>query len=84
MKSEEFPDLTEAWSVTTTEFSFIDTYQVVAHKALQYLYQIYEEPIACTPCSSFHLWIGIGEHGGLAWKLYKGGMRQRTVQPWCT
>ena len=36
-KSEEFPDLTEAWSVTATGFSFINTYQVVAHKALRYL-----------------------------------------------
>ena len=48
-KSEEFPDLTKAWSVTAIGFSFIDTYQVVAHKALWYLYQIYEEPIARTP-----------------------------------
>ena len=31
-----------------TEFCFIDTYQVVAHKALWHLYQIYEEPIAHT------------------------------------
>ena len=37
-KSEEFSDLTEAWSVTTTGFRFIDTYQVVARKALWYLY----------------------------------------------
>ena len=36
-KSEEFPDLTEAWNVTATGFRFIDTYQVVAHKALWYL-----------------------------------------------
>ena len=34
MKSEEFPDLTEAWSVTATGFSLTDTYQVVARKAL--------------------------------------------------
>ena len=25
-KSEEFPDLTKAWSVTTTGFCFVDTY----------------------------------------------------------
>ena len=25
-KSEEFPDITEAWSVTATEFRFVDTY----------------------------------------------------------
>ena len=36
-KSEEFPDLTETWSVTVIGFSFIDTYQVVARKALRYL-----------------------------------------------
>ena len=36
-KSEEFPDITEAWSVTATGFSFTDTYQVVARKALWYL-----------------------------------------------
>jgi len=52
-KSEEFPDITEAWNVTTTGFRFIDTYQVVAHKALWYLCQIYEEPIACTPMRFF-------------------------------
>ena len=52
-KSEEFPDLTEAWSVTTTGFSFLDTYQVVARKALCYLCQIYEEPIARTPMRFF-------------------------------
>ena len=27
-KSEEFPDITEAWNVTVTGFRFIDTYQV--------------------------------------------------------
>ena len=36
-KSEEFPGITEAWNVTTTGFCFIDIYQVVARKALQYL-----------------------------------------------
>ena len=52
-KSEEFPDLTGAWSVTVTGFSFIDIYQVVARKALRYLCQIYEEPIAGTPMRFF-------------------------------
>ena len=47
-KSEEFPDITEAWNVTTTGFRFVDTYHVVARKALQYLCPIYEEPIART------------------------------------
>ena len=36
-KSEEFPDLTKAWNVTATEIRFVDTYQVVARKALWYL-----------------------------------------------
>ena len=36
-KSEEFPDLSEDWSVAATGFSFIDTNQVVARKALRYL-----------------------------------------------
>ena len=52
-KSQEFPDITEAWCVTATGFSFTDTYQVVACKALRYLYQIYEEPIAHTPMRFF-------------------------------
>ena len=39
--------------MTTTRFHFIDTYQVVARKALRYLYQIYEEPIARTPLRFF-------------------------------
>ena len=36
-KSEEFPSITEAWNVTAIGFHFIDTYQVVARKALWYL-----------------------------------------------
>ena len=39
--------------MTATGFCFVDTYQVMAHKALWYLYQIYEEPIACTPMRFF-------------------------------
>ena len=39
--------------MTTTGFCFIGTYQVVAHKALWYLCQIYEEPIAHTPMRFF-------------------------------
>jgi len=39
--------------VTATGFRFVDTYQVVANKALRYLYQIYEEPIARTPMRFF-------------------------------
>ena len=52
-KSDEFPDITEAWNVTITGFRFVDTYQVVARKALRYLCQIYEEPIARTPMRFF-------------------------------
>ena len=39
--------------MTATGFLFIDTYQVVAHKALQHLCEIYEEPIAHTPMRFF-------------------------------
>jgi hypothetical protein len=52
-KSEDFPDIAEAWSMTTTGFRFVDTYQAVAHKALRCLCQIYEKPIACTPMRFF-------------------------------
>jgi hypothetical protein len=48
-KSEYFPDVNGAWSVTATGFCFGDTYQVVAHKALRHLCQMYKEPIARTP-----------------------------------
>ncbi len=34
---EEFLDAIKAWSVTATGFRFIDTYQVVARKALRHL-----------------------------------------------
>jgi hypothetical protein len=52
-KSEEIPDITEAWNVTATGFRFGDTYQVVARKAMWHLCQIYEKPIAHTPMSFF-------------------------------
>ena len=39
--------------MTATGFCFIDSYQVVARKALRYLCQIYEEPIACIPMRFF-------------------------------
>ena len=39
--------------MTATGFHFVDTYQVVAHQALRYLCQIYEEPIARTPMRFF-------------------------------
>ena len=52
-KSEEFPDITEAWNMTATGFLFVNTYQVVVRKALRYLCQIYEEPIARTPMRFF-------------------------------
>ena len=34
-KSEEFPDLTEAWSVTATGFSFIDTVDRISSAVLR-------------------------------------------------
>jgi hypothetical protein len=34
MKSEDFPDIAEAWSMIATGFRFTDTYQAIAHKAL--------------------------------------------------
>jgi predicted DNA-binding protein len=52
-KSEDFPDIAEAWSMTTTGFRFVDTYQAVARKALRCLCQIYEKPIARTPMRFF-------------------------------
>jgi hypothetical protein len=36
-KSEDFPDIAEAWSMTTTGFRFVDTYQAIARKALRCL-----------------------------------------------
>jgi hypothetical protein len=33
-KSEDFPNIAKAWSMTTTGFRFADTYQVVARKTL--------------------------------------------------
>jgi hypothetical protein len=36
-KSEDFPDITDDWSMTATEFRFTDTYQAVARKALRHL-----------------------------------------------
>ena len=34
-KSEDFPNITKAWSTTTTRFCFTDTYQAIARKALR-------------------------------------------------
>jgi hypothetical protein len=52
-KIEDFLDIAEAWSITTTEFWFADTYQAAVHKALRYLCQTYEKPIARTPMRFF-------------------------------
>jgi hypothetical protein len=41
------------WSVTTAGHRFKDTCQVVAHKALRALCQIYEEEVADTPLRFF-------------------------------
>jgi hypothetical protein len=48
-KSEDFLDIAEAWSMTTNEFWFVDTYQAVVRKTLRCMCQIYEKPIARTP-----------------------------------
>lgn len=48
-----FLEASESWSVSTTGFRFVDTYQVMARKALRYLCQIYEGPIASTPMRFF-------------------------------
>jgi hypothetical protein len=52
-KSEDFPDIAEAWSITTSGFWFADTYQATAHKAMRYLCQTYEKPLARTPMRFF-------------------------------
>jgi len=52
-KSEDFPDIAEAWSMTVTRFRFADTYQAVARKVLRYLCKIYEKPITLTPMRFF-------------------------------
>jgi hypothetical protein len=52
-KSEDFPDIAEAWSITATGFWFADTYQAAARKALRYLCQTYEKPLARTPMRFF-------------------------------
>jgi hypothetical protein len=41
------------WSVTAARHRFKDTYQVVAHKALRALCQIYEEEVDDTPLRFF-------------------------------
>lgn len=33
-KSEDFPNIAKAWSMTATGLCFTDTYQAVAHKTL--------------------------------------------------
>jgi hypothetical protein len=52
-KSEDLPNIAEAWSITATGFRFADTYQAVARKALRYLCQTYEKPLARTPMRFF-------------------------------
>jgi hypothetical protein len=48
-KSEDFPDIAEAWSITATKFWFADTYQAATPKALRYLCQTYKKPIVVHP-----------------------------------
>jgi len=51
-RSEEYPDI-RPWRVPATGFRFADTYQAIARKALRYLCQIYERPVALTPMRLF-------------------------------
>ena len=62
--------------MTAIGFSFIDTYQVVAHKALRYLYQIYEEPIARTPMRFFPPL----DKNQWAWRAHIEALQGRDVQ----
>ena len=48
-KSEKFPDITEAWNVTATGFCFINTYYVVAHKALGICARSMRSPLLLPP-----------------------------------
>jgi hypothetical protein len=52
-KSEDFPDITDDWTMTAIRFRFTNTYQAVARKALRHLCQIYDEPISRTPMRFF-------------------------------
>jgi hypothetical protein len=52
-KSEDFPNIAETWSITVTGFRFADTYQAATRKALRYLCQTYEKPLARTPMRFF-------------------------------
>lgn len=52
-KSEMFPEISEAWSVSASGFRFSNTYRAVARKALRYLCQTFEGPIASTPMRFF-------------------------------
>ena len=62
--------------MTATGFCFVDTYQVVAHKALRYLYQIYEETIAPTPVRFFPPL----EKNRRAWRARMEALQGRDVQ----
>ena len=62
--------------MTATGFRFIDTYQVVARKALRYLYQIYEEPIARTSMRFFPTL----DKNRWAWRAYMEALQGRDVQ----
>ena len=62
--------------MTTTGFCFIDTYQVVARKALRHLCQIYEEPIAHTPMRFFPPL----EKNQRAWRARMEALQGRDVQ----
>ena len=62
--------------MTTSGFSFLDIYQVVARKALRYLCQIYEEPIARTPMRFFPPL----EKNRRAWRAHMEALQGRDTQ----
>ena len=65
--------------MTAIGFSFTDTYQVVARKALRYLCQIYEEPIARTPMRFFPPL----EKNRRAWRARMEALQGRDAQEDC-
>jgi hypothetical protein len=53
------------WCVTATGSRLTDTYQLVAHKVLKYLSQMYEWHLGSTSISTFHPWTATDQPGKL-------------------
>jgi len=81
-KSEDFPNIAEAWSMTVNEFWFADTYQAIARKALRYLCQIYKKPITRTPMRFFPPDEKTDQFGGPAWSPCKDVTHLKMTQLW--